>query len=209
MVPVLSNKSVEQSPAASTARPDIAKTLRCTRRSIPAMPIADKRPPIVVGADDEHDRVADHMPRVELYERFTNGTAQNSRVEDRCPRASADFGRSGLGRRHNGNGAAGGTWFIVHVGGPGSSSLAVSRGPSSTEPAAIWPQARTNRGRREEEHQDNGQENHVTQARSSVSGRHRVASPRSLGGTALPAKARATFAGALPITRSPRGVKAY
>ena len=38
-----------QSPAASTARPLIASTLRCTRRSMPAMPIADSSPPIVVG----------------------------------------------------------------------------------------------------------------------------------------------------------------
>jgi len=41
--------SVWTSPAASTARPDIASTLRWTRRSMPAMPIADNRPPIVVG----------------------------------------------------------------------------------------------------------------------------------------------------------------
>ena len=50
MVPVLSSSSVEQSPAASTARPDIASTFRCTIRSMPAMPIADSKPPIVVGA---------------------------------------------------------------------------------------------------------------------------------------------------------------
>ena len=37
------------SPAASTARPDIARTLRCTSRSIPAMPIAESSAPIVVG----------------------------------------------------------------------------------------------------------------------------------------------------------------
>ena len=49
MVPVLSSSSVLTSPAASTARPDIASTLRCTRRSIPAMPIAESRAPIVVG----------------------------------------------------------------------------------------------------------------------------------------------------------------
>ena len=49
IVPVLSSSSVVTSPAASTARPDIASTLRCTRRSMPAMPIADSSPPIVVG----------------------------------------------------------------------------------------------------------------------------------------------------------------
>ena len=37
------------SPAASTARPDIAITLRWTSRSIPAMPIAESSAPIVVG----------------------------------------------------------------------------------------------------------------------------------------------------------------
>jgi hypothetical protein len=50
MVPVLSSSSVEQSPAASTARPDMASTFRCTIRSIPAMPMADSSPPMVVGA---------------------------------------------------------------------------------------------------------------------------------------------------------------
>src|SRR6202140_4989555 len=49
IVPVLSSSSVFTSPAASTARPDIASTLCCTRRSMPAIPIADSRPPIVVG----------------------------------------------------------------------------------------------------------------------------------------------------------------
>ena len=37
------------SPAASTARPDIASTLKRTSRSMPAMPIADSNAPIVVG----------------------------------------------------------------------------------------------------------------------------------------------------------------
>ena len=49
IVPVLSSSSVEQSPAASTARPDRASTLCCTRRSMPAMPIAESSAPIVVG----------------------------------------------------------------------------------------------------------------------------------------------------------------
>ncbi|SGO36415.1 Uncharacterised protein [Mycobacterium tuberculosis] len=49
MVPVLSSSSVFTSPAASTARPDVASTLCCTSRSIPAMPIADSSAPIVVG----------------------------------------------------------------------------------------------------------------------------------------------------------------
>ena len=40
---------VSTSPQASTALPDIAMTLNLVTRSIPAIPIADKRPPIVVG----------------------------------------------------------------------------------------------------------------------------------------------------------------
>ena len=49
IVPVLSSSSVSMSPAASTARPEVASTLRCTSRSMPAMPIADSNAPIVVG----------------------------------------------------------------------------------------------------------------------------------------------------------------
>ncbi len=49
MVPVLSKSSTSTSPAASTARPLMASTLRCTMRSMPAIPMADKRPPMVVG----------------------------------------------------------------------------------------------------------------------------------------------------------------
>ena len=49
MVPVLSSSSVSTSPAASTARPEVATTLKRTSRSMPAMPIAESRPPIVVG----------------------------------------------------------------------------------------------------------------------------------------------------------------
>jgi hypothetical protein len=49
MVPVLSSSSVLTSPAASTARPDMASTLCCTSLSMPAIPIAESSPPIVVG----------------------------------------------------------------------------------------------------------------------------------------------------------------
>ncbi len=49
IVPVLSRSSVSTSPDASTALPDMASTLWRIRRSMPAMPIADRRPPIVVG----------------------------------------------------------------------------------------------------------------------------------------------------------------
>ena len=49
MVPVLSSSRVSTSPAASTARPDMARTLKRTSRFMPAMPIADSRAPMVVG----------------------------------------------------------------------------------------------------------------------------------------------------------------
>ncbi len=49
MVPVLSSSSVSTSPAASTARPDLASTLKRTSRSMPAMPMADSSAPMVVG----------------------------------------------------------------------------------------------------------------------------------------------------------------
>ena len=49
MVPVLSSSSVSTSPAASTARPDMASTLKRTSRSMPAMPMADNSAPMVVG----------------------------------------------------------------------------------------------------------------------------------------------------------------
>ena len=49
IVPVLSSSSTSTSPAASTARPLIAMTFLRSRRSMPAMPIADSRPPMVVG----------------------------------------------------------------------------------------------------------------------------------------------------------------
>ena len=49
IVPVLSSSSVSTSPAASTARPDMASTLKRTSRSMPAMPMAESSAPIVVG----------------------------------------------------------------------------------------------------------------------------------------------------------------
>ena len=44
MVPVLSSSSASTSPAASTARPLVATTLKRIRRSMPAMPMADSKP---------------------------------------------------------------------------------------------------------------------------------------------------------------------
>src|ERR1700687_732441 len=49
IVPVLSSSNEFTSPAASTALPLIASTLCCITRSIPAMPMAESNPPIVVG----------------------------------------------------------------------------------------------------------------------------------------------------------------
>ena len=49
MVPVLSSSRVSASPDASTARPEVASTLNLSSRSMPAMPMADSRPPMVVG----------------------------------------------------------------------------------------------------------------------------------------------------------------
>ena len=49
MVPVLSSSSTSTSPAASTARPDMAMTFFWIMRSMPAIPMADSSAPIVVG----------------------------------------------------------------------------------------------------------------------------------------------------------------
>ena len=69
MVPVLSSSSVLTSPAASTARPDMASTLRCTSRSMPAMPIADSSAPIVVGIRQTHDQHEPHQDDQRLRRR--------------------------------------------------------------------------------------------------------------------------------------------
>jgi len=49
MVPVLSSRSVSTSPATSTALPLLARRFARKARSMPAMPIAASRAPIVVG----------------------------------------------------------------------------------------------------------------------------------------------------------------
>ena len=49
IVPVLSSSSTSTSPAASIARPDIAITFAFSMRLMPATPIVDSRPAIVVG----------------------------------------------------------------------------------------------------------------------------------------------------------------
>ena len=49
IVPVLSNNKTSISPAVSTALPDFVITLARKALSIPAIPMADNNPPIVVG----------------------------------------------------------------------------------------------------------------------------------------------------------------
>ena len=49
MVPVLSSSKTSTSPAASMARPLMAITFLRIKRSMPAMPMAETRPPMVVG----------------------------------------------------------------------------------------------------------------------------------------------------------------
>ena len=56
IVPVLSSSSTSTSPAASTARPLMAMTLRCSTRSMPAMPMALSKPPMVVGNQANQQR---------------------------------------------------------------------------------------------------------------------------------------------------------
>ena len=87
MVPVLSSSSVSTSPAASTARPDIASTLKRTNRSMPAMPMADNRAPMVVG-------IKRHEQRHQHHHRYR--AAGIGRVT-----------RDGDGRKHEDDGEAG------------------------------------------------------------------------------------------------------
>ena len=58
IVPVLSSSRTSTSPEASTERPESESTLRRTRRSMPAMPIADSRAPIVVGISDTSSAIS-------------------------------------------------------------------------------------------------------------------------------------------------------
>jgi hypothetical protein len=62
MVPVLSSSSTSTSPAASTARPEVAITLACIMRLMPATPMADSRPPMVVGIRHTSSATSTVMP---------------------------------------------------------------------------------------------------------------------------------------------------
>ena len=59
MVPVLSIRSVATSPAASTARPEVARTLWRTRRFMPAIPTAESRAAMVVGIRQTNRAIRD------------------------------------------------------------------------------------------------------------------------------------------------------
>ncbi len=71
MVPVLSSSRTSISPAASTARPDMATTLERLKRLMPAMPIAESKAPMVVGARHTNKATNTVMditwPRPEVY----------------------------------------------------------------------------------------------------------------------------------------------
>ena len=64
MVPVLSRSRVSTSPAASTARPDMASTLKRTRRSMPAMPMAESKAPMVVGISVTNSATSTRIDRL-------------------------------------------------------------------------------------------------------------------------------------------------
>ena len=61
IVPVLSNSNVSISPAVSTALPDLVITLARSARSIPAIPIAERSPPIVVGIRHTNKEINEAM----------------------------------------------------------------------------------------------------------------------------------------------------
>ena len=62
MVPVLSSSSTSTSPAASTARPEVAITLACIMRLMPATPMADSSPPMVVGIRHTSSAISTAIP---------------------------------------------------------------------------------------------------------------------------------------------------
>ncbi|MOA13334.1 hypothetical protein D3C78_1333830 [compost metagenome] len=57
IVPVLSSNSVSISPAVSTALPDFVITFARNARSIPAIPMAESKPPIVVGIRQTNNEI--------------------------------------------------------------------------------------------------------------------------------------------------------
>ncbi len=79
MVPVLSSSKVSTSPAASTARPEVATTLKRISRSMPAMPMADKRPPMVVGIKVTNSATSTGTAR-SVPEYFANPTSVTTAI---------------------------------------------------------------------------------------------------------------------------------
>ena len=80
IVPVLSRRRTSTSPAASTARPDMAMTLAWIMRSIPAMPMDVSRPPMVVGIRQTSratsDRYGHGQPPVPCRPHAVNGEGE-------------------------------------------------------------------------------------------------------------------------------------
>ena len=98
IVPVLSSSNVFTSPAASTARPDMASTLCCTSRSMPAMPIAESRPPMVVGnqTDQQRDEYKHRLRRSRVNREWLqrNHGQQEDDGQTRQQNVERDFIRS-------------------------------------------------------------------------------------------------------------------
>ena len=61
IVPVLSSNKVSISPAVSTALPDFVITFARSARSIPAIPMAERSPPIVVGIRHTNKEISEAM----------------------------------------------------------------------------------------------------------------------------------------------------
>ena len=64
IVPVLSRSSVSMSPASSTALPLLAMMLAMSARSMPAIPIAASKAPMVVGIKQTRSAINVGMSRV-------------------------------------------------------------------------------------------------------------------------------------------------
>ncbi|MNY19751.1 hypothetical protein D3C86_1531980 [compost metagenome] len=61
MVPVLSSSNTSTSPAVSTARPLLVITLARKARSMPAIPMAESKPPMVVGMRQTNNAIKEAM----------------------------------------------------------------------------------------------------------------------------------------------------
>ena len=97
IVPVLSRISVCTSPAASTAFPDMASTLKRTVRSMPAMPIADNKRADGGGnqRDEQRYQIRDIDPRLQINRdrRHRADHDQENQRQDREQRGERDLVR--------------------------------------------------------------------------------------------------------------------